>query len=43
MQAPGCKVDLSDCKAYFKRYRICELHRGMPSVEVNGKVRFMRC
>ncbi|GLC76876.1 Squamosa promoter-binding-like protein [Pleodorina starrii] len=36
-QAPGCTVDLSDAKPYFKRHCICATHMKAPQVWINGE------
>ncbi|CAL0332964.1 unnamed protein product [Lupinus luteus] len=33
----GCKSDLSDCREYHKRHRVCEKHSKTPVVLVRGK------
>ncbi|CAL5191529.1 unnamed protein product [Lathyrus oleraceus] len=33
----GCKADLSDCREYHKRHRVCEKHSKTPVVLVGGK------
>lgn len=33
----GCSSDLSDCREYHKRHRVCEKHSKTPVVLVGGK------
>lgn len=33
----GCKADLSGCREYHKRHRVCEHHSKTPSVTVKGE------
>jgi hypothetical protein len=33
----GCNADLSDCREYHKRHRVCEKHSKTPVVLVGGK------
>ncbi|OIW14489.1 hypothetical protein TanjilG_19905 [Lupinus angustifolius] len=33
----GCNFDLSDCRKYHKRHRVCEKHTKTPDVLVGGK------
>ncbi|KAJ4829578.1 Squamosa promoter-binding-like protein 9 [Turnera subulata] len=35
-QVEGCKVDLSDAKAYYSRHRVCGMHSKSPTVIVAG-------
>lgn len=35
-QVEGCKVDLSDAKAYYSRHKVCGMHSKSPKVVVNG-------
>lgn len=35
-QVEGCKVDLSDAKAYYSRHKVCGMHSKSPKVIVNG-------
>ncbi|XP_059646371.1 squamosa promoter-binding-like protein 9 [Cornus florida] len=35
-QVEGCKVDLSDAKAYYSRHRVCGMHSKSPKVIVAG-------
>lgn len=35
-QVLGCKKDLSSCKDYHKRHKVCEVHSKTPKVIVNG-------
>lgn len=35
-QVHGCKKDLSSCKDYHKRHKVCEVHSKTPKVIVNG-------
>ncbi|KAL1823567.1 hypothetical protein ACET3Z_010345 [Daucus carota] len=35
-QVYGCKKDLSSCKDYHKRHKVCEVHSKTPKVIVNG-------
>lgn len=35
-QVYGCSKDLSSCKDYHKRHKVCELHSKTPTVIVNG-------
>ncbi|KAK1404555.1 squamosa promoter-binding-like protein 6 [Heracleum sosnowskyi] len=35
-QVFGCKKDLSSCKDYHKRHKVCEVHSKTPKVIVNG-------
>lgn len=36
-QVYGCNKDLSSCKDYHKRHKVCEVHTKTPRVVVNGK------
>ncbi|MFS7964076.1 putative transcription factor SBP family [Helianthus anomalus] len=37
----GCKADLSKCKEYHRRHKVCEVHSKTPEVSINGhKQRF---
>ncbi|GLI67695.1 hypothetical protein VaNZ11_011961 [Volvox africanus] len=36
-QVPGCNVDLSDAKPYFKRHCICSTHMKASQVLINGE------
>ncbi|KAI7727415.1 hypothetical protein M8C21_020420 [Ambrosia artemisiifolia] len=37
----GCKADLSNCKEYHRRHKVCEIHSKTPQVYINGhKQRF---
>lgn len=33
----GCKADLSNCREYHKRHRVCERHSKTPTVTVKGE------
>lgn len=33
----GCKADLSNCREYHKRHKVCEVHSKTPTVSVNGQ------
>lgn len=35
-QVEGCKVDLSDAKAYYSRHKVCSMHSKSPVVIVAG-------
>lgn len=35
-QVEGCKVDLSDAKAYYSRHKVCTMHSKFPKVIVAG-------
>nr|QBO25259.1 squamosa promoter binding protein-like 9 [Passiflora edulis var. edulis] len=35
-QVEGCKVDLSDAKAYYSKHRVCGMHSKSPTVIVAG-------
>ncbi|XP_057501730.1 squamosa promoter-binding-like protein 14 [Actinidia eriantha] len=35
-QVEGCKVDLSDAKAYYSRHKVCSVHSKSPKVIVGG-------
>ncbi|KAF7818967.1 protein STRUBBELIG-RECEPTOR FAMILY 2 [Senna tora] len=35
-QVEGCKVDLSDAKAYYSRHKVCAMHSKSPRVVVAG-------
>ncbi|KAL6987045.1 Squamosa promoter-binding-like protein 9 [Sarracenia purpurea var. burkii] len=35
-QVEGCKVDLSDAKAYYSRHKVCSMHSKSPKVIVAG-------
>ncbi|KAE8713161.1 Squamosa promoter-binding-like protein 17 [Hibiscus syriacus] len=35
-QVEGCKVDLSDAKAYYSRHKVCSMHSKAPKVIVAG-------
>ncbi|XVF07335.1 hypothetical protein REPUB_Repub06bG0129700 [Reevesia pubescens] len=35
-QVEGCKVDLSDAKAYYSRHKVCGMHSKSPKVSVAG-------
>lgn len=35
-QVEGCKVDLSDAKAYYSRHKVCGMHSKSPTVVVAG-------
>lgn len=35
-QVEGCKVDLSDAKAYYSRHKVCGMHSKSPKVTVAG-------
>ncbi|GFY93617.1 squamosa promoter binding protein-like 15 [Actinidia rufa] len=35
-QVEGCKVDLSDAKAYYSRHKVCDVHSKSPKVIVGG-------
>ncbi|KAE8679412.1 Squamosa promoter-binding-like protein 3 [Hibiscus syriacus] len=35
-QVEGCKVDLSDAKAYYSRHKVCGMHSKAPKVMVAG-------
>lgn len=35
-QVEGCKVDLSDAKAYYSRHKVCGMHSKSPMVIVAG-------
>ena len=35
-QVEGCKVDLSDAKAYYSRHKVCGMHSKTAKVIVNG-------
>ena len=35
-QVEGCKVDLSDAKAYYSRHKVCGMHSKSPKVIVAG-------
>ncbi|PKI54194.1 hypothetical protein CRG98_025427 [Punica granatum] len=35
-QVEGCKVDLSDAKAYYSRHKVCGMHSKSPKVIVGG-------
>ncbi|GFY80610.1 squamosa promoter binding protein-like 9 [Actinidia rufa] len=35
-QVEGCKVDLSDAKAYYSRHKVCGMHSKSPTVIVGG-------
>lgn len=32
----GCKADLSNCRAYHRRHKVCEIHSKTPIVVVGG-------
>lgn len=32
----GCKADLSDCREYHRRHKVCEIHSKTPIVMVGG-------
>lgn len=36
-QVEGCKVDLSDAKAYYSRHKVCSMHSKSPTVLVAGQ------
>lgn len=37
----GCNADLSNCREYHRRHKVCELHSKTPQVTINGhKQRF---
>ncbi|XP_054792860.1 squamosa promoter-binding-like protein 9 [Prosopis cineraria] len=36
-QVEGCKVDLSDAKAYYSRHKVCSVHSKSPKVVVAGQ------
>ncbi|KAI9122013.1 hypothetical protein K1719_006702 [Acacia pycnantha] len=36
-QVEGCKVDLSDAKAYYSRHKVCSMHSKSPRVVVAGQ------
>ncbi|KAI3686370.1 hypothetical protein L1987_80045 [Smallanthus sonchifolius] len=33
----GCKADLSNCKEYHRRHKVCEIHSKTPEVSINGQ------
>ncbi|KAF5806977.1 putative transcription factor SBP family [Helianthus annuus] len=33
----GCKADLSNCKEYHRRHKVCEIHSKTPQVSINGQ------
>ncbi|KAI3673617.1 hypothetical protein L6452_39741 [Arctium lappa] len=33
----GCKSDLSNCKEYHRRHKVCEVHSKTPQVSINGQ------
>ncbi|KAI3671443.1 hypothetical protein L1987_87181 [Smallanthus sonchifolius] len=33
----GCAADLSDCRKYYQRHKVCELHSKSPQVLINGQ------
>ena len=35
-QVEGCKADLSGCKDYHKRHKVCEMHSKAPKAVANG-------
>lgn len=35
-QVEGCRVDLSDAKAYYSRHKVCGMHSKSPKVVVAG-------
>ncbi|XP_061346395.1 squamosa promoter-binding-like protein 9 [Gastrolobium bilobum] len=35
-QVEGCKIDLSDAKAYYSRHKVCAMHSKSPTVVVSG-------
>lgn len=35
-QVEGCRVDLSEVKAYYSRHKVCGVHSKSPMVIVNG-------
>jgi hypothetical protein len=35
-QIPGCNADLSHCKRYYQRYKLCAEHLNHPSLLLNG-------
>lgn len=35
-QVEGCKLDLSDAKAYYSRHKVCGMHSKSPMVIVAG-------
>uniref|UniRef100_A0A5B6ZU58 Putative Squamosa promoter-binding protein isoform 1 n=1 Tax=Davidia involucrata TaxID=16924 RepID=A0A5B6ZU58_DAVIN len=40
-QVDGCNADLSNCREYHKRHKVCELHSKTPQVTIGGhKQRF---
>ncbi|XP_058226413.1 squamosa promoter-binding-like protein 13A [Rhododendron vialii] len=35
----GCQADLSNCREYHRRHKVCERHSKTPEVEINGRKR----
>jgi hypothetical protein len=35
-QIPGCNADLSRCKRYYQRYKLCAEHLNQPCLLLNG-------
>ncbi|CAJ2671345.1 unnamed protein product [Trifolium pratense] len=35
-QVQGCKLDLTDAKAYYSRHKVCSMHSKSPTVTVSG-------
>jgi len=35
-QVEGCKLDLTDAKAYYSRHKVCSMHSKSPTVTVSG-------
>nr|XP_043614621.1 squamosa promoter-binding-like protein 13A [Erigeron canadensis] len=33
----GCGSDLGDCRKYYQRHKVCELHSKSPQVSINGQ------
>ncbi|KAI3777674.1 hypothetical protein L1987_47475 [Smallanthus sonchifolius] len=33
----GCAADLSDCRKYYQRHKVCEVHSKSPQVLINGQ------
>ncbi|KAK1433933.1 hypothetical protein QVD17_10851 [Tagetes erecta] len=33
----GCAADLSDCRKYYKRHKVCEIHSKSPQVSIHGQ------
>lgn len=33
----GCNADLTNCREYHRRHKVCEVHSKTPEVTINGK------